>query len=88
MLPSIQSFVLLSFGRYTRMLLLSTHLCKNLLKPLIYIHELSFYRETEIGQYYYYLLFIFIIIRTKLLHDDVILLQLPESLSLLFSCAN
>ena len=28
------SKTLRAFGRYTRMLLLSTHLCKNLLKPL------------------------------------------------------
>ena len=31
---------------------------------------------------------LFLLHRTILLHDDVILLQLPESLSLLSSCAN
>ena len=31
------SKTLRAFGRYTRMLLLSTHLCKNLLKPLHFL---------------------------------------------------
>ena len=43
-----------------------------IVESISYYH--SMWSRTSIGQ--------------LLLHDDVILLQLPESLSLLFSCAN